>query len=82
MNSFLHGRKSVSAGALPPPAAAGPARSATRATASGPRAAAAADAPSEAQVEVVKEGDKVVRLVITCACGERVEVECLYPAGR
>jgi len=32
-------------------------------------------------VEVVKEGNKVVRLVITCACGERMEVECLYPAG-
>jgi hypothetical protein len=32
-------------------------------------------------VEVIKEGDKIVRLVVTCACGERVEVECLYPAG-
>jgi len=32
-------------------------------------------------VEVVKEGDKVVRLIVTCVCGERVEVECLYPAG-
>jgi hypothetical protein len=37
---------------------------------------------AEAQVEVVKEGDKVVRLVVHCACGERIEVECLYPAGR
>jgi hypothetical protein len=36
---------------------------------------------SNAAVEVVKEGDKVVRLVVTCICGERVEVECLYPAG-
>ena len=34
-----------------------------------------------ATVEVVKEGDKVVRLIVTCSCGERVEVECLYPAG-
>ena len=41
----------------------------------------AAGGPSGATVEVVKEGDKVVRLVITCVCGERVEVECLYPAG-
>ena len=32
-------------------------------------------------VEVVKEGDKVVRIVITCSCGEKVEVDCLYPAG-
>jgi hypothetical protein len=29
-------------------------------------------------IEAVKEGDKVVRLVITCVCGERMEVECLY----
>ncbi len=35
----------------------------------------------EAQVEVVKEGDKIVRLVITCRCGERTEIECLYSAG-
>jgi hypothetical protein len=33
------------------------------------------------QIEIVKEGDKVARLIITCACGERIEVECLYPAG-
>jgi len=33
------------------------------------------------QIETVKEGDKVVRLVVTCACGERIEVECIYPAG-
>jgi hypothetical protein len=33
------------------------------------------------QIELVKEGGKVVRLVITCTCGERIEVECLYPAG-
>jgi hypothetical protein len=38
----------------------------------------AAEGPS---VEVVKQGDKVMRIVVTCACGEKVEVECLYPAG-
>lgn len=32
-------------------------------------------------VEAVKQGDKVVRLVITCGCGERIEVDCLYPPG-
>ena len=36
---------------------------------------------SSAHVEVVKEGDKVIRLVVTCTCGERVEIECLYTAG-
>ena len=33
-------------------------------------------------VETVKQGDKIVRLVVTCSCGERIEVECLYPAGK
>ena len=33
------------------------------------------------QVEAVKQGDKVVRLIVTCACGERIEIDCLYPAG-
>ena len=32
-------------------------------------------------VEVVKQGDKIVRILVTCACGEKVEVDCLYPAG-
>ena len=32
-------------------------------------------------VECIKQGDKVVRLVITCTCGEKIELECLYPAG-
>lgn len=36
---------------------------------------------NEANVEVVKEGDRVVRLVVTCCCGEKVEIECLYPVG-
>jgi hypothetical protein len=34
-----------------------------------------------AHVEVIKEGDKVVRLIITCGCGEKTEVDCLY-SGR
>lgn len=33
-------------------------------------------------VETVKQGDKIVRLIVTCSCGERIEVECLYPAGK
>jgi len=38
-------------------------------------------AHSAPNIEVVKEGDKVVRLVVTCSCGERMEVECLYSTG-
>jgi hypothetical protein len=30
-------------------------------------------------VQLIKEGDKVVRLVVSCSCGERVEIECIYP---
>ena len=37
-----------------------------------------AEGPS---VEVVKQGDKVVRILVTCGCGEKIEVDCLYPAG-
>jgi hypothetical protein len=32
-------------------------------------------------VEIIREGDKVMRIIITCTCGERVEVNCLYAAG-
>jgi len=79
MKSFLQGKKTLSVGALrPPPSVASP--QAPTCTTSRALAAVAPGA-SSATVEVVKEGDKVVRLVVTCVCGERVEVECLYPAG-
>jgi hypothetical protein len=73
MNPFLKGRKSAGTSALeaPRPQAAvclpGMVRTA-QAPASGP------------SVEVVKEGDKIVRLIVRCSCGERLEVECLYSA--
>jgi hypothetical protein len=38
-------------------------------------------AESSASIEVIKDGDKIVRLVVTCSCGEKIEVNCLYPAG-
>jgi hypothetical protein len=37
--------------------------------------------PEGPQVEVVKQGDKIMRSVETCGCGEKIEVECLYPGG-
>lgn len=37
--------------------------------------------PSGATVEVVKEGDKVMRLIVRCSCGECIEIDCLYPVG-
>jgi hypothetical protein len=45
-------------------------------------AASSGGAPSSSggpTVECVKQGDKVVRLIVTCACGERIEIDCLYP---
>jgi hypothetical protein len=73
MRPFLQGKKTLVAEALHPPtfkAALPIAGSVTAPT-----------APGGPTIEVVKEGDKIVRLVVTCACGERMEVECLYRAG-
>jgi hypothetical protein len=79
MNSFLQGKKILNAASLNRPATAvlPHVPSACRP----PGAPAAAAGSAVPHVEVVKEGDKVVRLIVTCGCGERVEVECLYPAG-
>jgi hypothetical protein len=85
MKSFLQGKKTLTLPALRPPAGlVPPSRISCDTTRSTGDAAQHQHAPAagNATVEVVKEGDKVVRLVITCVCGERVEVECLYPAGR
>lgn len=81
MKSFLQGKKAVAMESLrPPPQFTSP--QAPRCEA--PRSAATVTTPgaSSAHVEVVKEGDKVVRLIVNCVCGERVEIECLYSAGR
>jgi hypothetical protein len=29
-------------------------------------------------VELVRDGEKVVRIVVTCPCGQRMELDCLY----
>ncbi|HYP18254.1 MAG TPA: hypothetical protein VEQ65_13660 [Opitutus sp.] len=79
MNSFLQGKKTLTVPPLRPLAAA------PRAALTSPASAPARPTPAEKcegaspTVEVVKEGDKVVRLVVVCTCGERVEIECLYP---
>lgn len=76
MKPFLHGKKTSSNAPLTArsaePAATGIAPLVR------PRAGGAMP---NATIDVVKEGDKVVRLVVTCSCGERMEVECIYPAG-
>lgn len=81
MKSFLQGKKALEATALrlpnvpPPPPATGHSHSLRS-----PLSVVTPGA-SSAHVEVVKEGSKVVRIVVACVCGERVEIECLYSAG-
>jgi hypothetical protein len=72
MRPFLQGKKSLPAAALQVPI--------PKAILSHAGVVSSAE-ESHPNIEVVKEGEKVVRLVITCVCGERVEVECLYRPG-
>lgn len=81
MKPFLQGKKVIKAEPLraPPNGSNGVAPVASK-SAHAPLSVITPGA-SSAHVEVVKEGDKVVRLVVTCVCGERVEIDCLYSAG-
>ena len=40
-----------------------------------------ADHHESVSIECVREGDRVVRLKIRCACGDLIEIDCLYEAG-
>lgn len=68
------------------PRIGGPARPAPAASPFAPPGAPAAPAHAAhgggARVECVREGDRITRLVVVCACGERTEIDCLYAAGR
>jgi hypothetical protein len=77
MKSFLHGKKSHPTPALRVSAATVGAVH----RAAGSTHAELSEAPPAPTVETVKEGDKVVRLVVTCSCGEKIEIDCIYPAG-
>jgi hypothetical protein len=70
MKSFLLGKMSLTDTPLRAPAAVPALRRMT--------GAPAVAENHGTQVEVIKEGDKVVRLIVTCACGERTEVDCIY----
>ncbi len=72
MKPFLSGRRSLDSAPLRAPhvhKSTAPAGIVRPANETGP------------SVEVVKQGDKVVRILVTCGCGEKIEVDCLYPAG-
>jgi hypothetical protein len=80
MKSFLQGKKTIEAAPLRPPSATCTTHLVARGNPHAPLSVTTPGA-SSAHVEVVKEGGKVVRLVVMCTCGERVEIECLYAAG-
>lgn len=77
MKSFLSGRNQATSVNLQATPGMSPAEAVARATAH-KHAKGGAAGPT---VETVKQGDKVVRIVVTCSCGERIEIDCLYPAG-
>ncbi len=78
MKSFLSGRARSSTDPLQPPAGT---NSGFVAKSISGHAGHAGGQGSGATVECIKQGDKVTRLIVTCTCGERIEVECIYPAG-
>ena len=79
MKPFLHGKKNLTVPALRLPAT--PANAPQRSCATAHAPAASLEHAAGANVEVVKEGDKVARLIVTCACGEKIEIDCIYPVG-
>lgn len=73
MKSFLQGKRLLNVTALKSPHAGVPV--------AGVAAPAAPEGVSP-HIDIVKQGDKIIRMVITCTCGERTEIECLYPPGQ
>ena len=80
MKSFLQGKKNLETTALRPPGNHAHAQLSRGGELRQPLSVVTPGS-SSAHVEVVKEGGKVVRLVVNCVCGERVEIECLYSPG-
>ena len=77
MKSFLQGKRSLDIAALKPPHTG--IILATDGTKLPETPEIAGLSP---QVELVKQGDKIVRIIVTCTCGERTEIDCLYPPGQ
>lgn len=76
MKSFLSGRPSATMGALKPLIDAPRTMRAPGGATIAPKPLA--DHMHLPAVECVKQGDKVTLLVVTCSCGERIEIDCLY----
>ncbi len=81
MKSFLSDRPRVPGPSTPPPVPAPLAGPAPSKTPTGHPAAEHARAHSTrgpSTVECVREGDRISRLIVTCPCGERIEIDCVY----
>lgn len=78
MNSFLQGKRNLEITALRSPQAPGLPAAAPGGAAGTPTGPATAGP----HIDIVKQGDKIMRIVVTCTCGERTEIECLYPPGQ
>lgn len=76
MKPFLSGRPQVPASTLQPLGKVDTIASIKAAKHSHEGASSAA-----ASVECVRQGDRVTKLIVTCSCGERIEIDCHYPAG-
>lgn len=76
MKSFLQGKRSLDISALRAPQTGGLPK------ADGIKPAEPVIAGLSPHIDLVKQGDKIVRIVVTCTCGERTEIECLYPPGQ
>jgi hypothetical protein len=77
MKSFLSGRQQIVGGGLQPMtnAVAKPAIAGLPGHAHGKDGAASGGAT----VQCIKQGEQIVRLIVTCTCGEKIEIDCQYP---
>ncbi len=80
MKPFLHGKKTLNVPSLRQVSAPPQAHKHVGLVAHA-KAGAPVDLGAAPSVEVIKEGDKVARLVVTCSCGEKIEIDCIYPVG-
>ncbi|HNC24781.1 MAG TPA: hypothetical protein PLU52_11290 [Opitutaceae bacterium] len=80
MKPFLHGKKSLNVPSLRQVAAPPQAHKHVGLVPHA-KTGSSADLAAAPSVEVIKEGDKVARLIVTCSCGEKIEIDCIYPVG-
>lgn len=83
MKSFLHGRAQTPSSllqSLSPPIVSDSRLSSAKGHGHSP-VLHTKDSESAPTIECVKQGDKVVGLIVTCSCGERIEIDCLYPGN-